>query len=55
MRGSDVLQENLFMVTRLEDFVPVEHPLRAIRLLLKKPLTRLNGLFRTCFADTGHK
>ena len=33
MRGSDGMQEALFTVTKLEDFVPSDHPLRPIRLL----------------------
>jgi len=31
MRGADAFQEHLFTLKRLEDFVPAEHPLRAIR------------------------
>jgi hypothetical protein len=34
MRGSDAMQESLFTVAKLDDFVPREHPLRAIRLLV---------------------
>lgn len=53
MRGSDGMQENLFTMARLEDFVPAEHPLRPIRLLVNEALTRLNGLFNLIYADTG--
>ena len=28
MRGSDGMQEALFTVAKLEDFVPADHPLR---------------------------
>jgi hypothetical protein len=28
MRGSDGMQEALFTLARLEDFVPADHPLR---------------------------
>lgn len=45
MRGSDGMQEGLFTVAKLEDFVPADHPLRAIRLLVNEALGRLNGLF----------
>jgi hypothetical protein len=30
MRGSDGMQEALFIVAKLEDFVPADHPLRAM-------------------------
>lgn len=53
MRGSDAMQESLFMVNKLDDFVPADHPLRPIRLLVNEALTRLNGLFNTIYADTG--
>jgi len=44
MRGTDAMQESLFTVSKLEDFVPMDHPLRAVRLLVNEALTRLNGL-----------
>ena len=40
MRGSDAMQESLFMVNKLNDFVPADHPLRAIRLLVNQALVR---------------
>lgn len=40
-------------VARLEDFVPADHPLRPIRLLVNEALVRLNGLFNTIYADSG--
>ncbi len=55
MRGSDVMQESLFTVSKLEDFVPKDHPLRAIRSLVNEALERLNGLFGTIYADTGRE
>lgn len=30
MRGAGGMQESLFMVAKLDDFVPVEHPLRKV-------------------------
>jgi len=30
MRGSDGMQEALFTMSKLEDFVPMDHPLRSI-------------------------
>jgi hypothetical protein len=53
MRGSDGVQEALFTVAKLEDFVPADHPLRPIRLLVNEALGRLNGLFNLIYADSG--
>jgi transposase len=53
MRGSDGMQEALFTVAKLEDFVPGDHPLRPIRSLVNEALVRLNGLFNTIYADSG--
>jgi len=53
MRGSDEMQEALFTMTKLEDFVPSDHPLRAIQVLVNEALGRLNGLFNEIYADTG--
>lgn len=55
MRGSDAMQESLFMVAKLEDFVPADHPLRSIRELVNEALGRLNGLFNAIYADTGRE
>ncbi|WP_259643698.1 transposase, partial [Burkholderia pseudomallei] len=38
---------------KLEDFVPADHPLRPLRLLVNQALKRLNGLFGTIYADSG--
>lgn len=53
MRGSDGMQEALFTLAKLEDFVPADHPLRPIRLLVNEALGRLNGLFNEIYADSG--
>jgi transposase len=53
MRGSDEMQESLFTVAKLEDFVPADHPLRPMRELVNEALKRLNGLFNLIYADTG--
>jgi len=53
MRGSDEMQEALFTFSRLDDFVPADHPLRSIQKLVNESLIRLNGLFHTIYADTG--
>jgi transposase len=53
MRGSDGMQEALFTMAKLDDFVPADHPLRAVRTLVDEALMRLSGLFNTMYADTG--
>lgn len=55
MRGSDGMQESLFMMSKLEDFVPSDHPLRPIQVLVNEALARLNGLFNEIYADTGRE
>lgn len=55
MRGSDAIQESLFTVAKLDDFVPADHPLRSVRVLVNEALGRLNGLFNTIYADTGRE
>lgn len=53
MRGSDGMQETLFTVAKLEDFVPADHPLRSIASLVNEALKGLNALFNAIYADTG--
>lgn len=53
MRGADITQESLFTTAKLDDFVPSDHPLRAIRTLTDQALRRMSGLFSTLYADTG--
>jgi transposase len=53
MRGADAMQESLFTVAKLEDFVPIDHPLRAIRLMVNEALTQMNARFNEIYADTG--
>lgn len=52
MRGAQ-MQEALLTVSKLEDFVPADHPLRAIRLLVDQALGGLNSLFNEIYADSG--
>src|SRR6266508_1301356 len=52
MRGADGMQEPLFTMSRLEEFVPWDHPLRAIQVLVNDALARLNDLFNEIYADT---
>lgn len=53
MRGADSIQESLFTVAKLDDFVPADHPLRSIRTLVNEALVRLNSLFNIIYADSG--
>jgi transposase len=53
MRGPDAMQESLFTVAKLDDFVPVDHPLRAIRLLVNDALAAMNTRFNEIYADSG--
>ncbi len=53
MRGSNAVQEALFMFSKLDDFVSTDHPLRTIQSLVNESLSRLNGLFNNIYADTG--
>lgn len=55
MRGTDAMQESLFTVVKLDDFVPQDHPLRAVQVLVNEALGRLNGLFNAIYADTGRE
>jgi transposase len=54
MRGSDAMQESLFVVAKLEDFIPGDHPLRGILELVNGALSQLDGLFDTIYAASGH-
>jgi transposase len=54
-RGSDVMQETLFVTAHLDSFVPANHPLRPIRELFNEALKKLNGLFESIYADEGRE
>jgi transposase len=45
MRGPDGYTESMFTMSRLDDFVPANHPLRPIRLWLNEALTRMDEVF----------
>jgi transposase len=53
MRGDDEMQEALFTMAKLEDFVPADHPLRPIRQLVNTALAGLNDLFKQMYPGTG--
>ena len=39
MRGTDTFTESLFTMRHLDDFVPADHPLHVIRMMVNKALT----------------
>ena len=45
MRGTDTFTESPFTLHRLEDFVPADHPLRAIRQMVNEALGKMDNLF----------
>ena len=45
MRGADTFTESLFLMKRLDDFVPADHPLREIREMVNKALVAMDALF----------
>ena len=45
MRGADTFTESLFTMQKLEDFVPVDHPLRPIRQMVNAALVKMDALF----------
>lgn len=55
MRGADISQNALFVTVTVEDFVPLDHPLRALRNLIDEALKDLDGLFRSIYADGGRE
>lgn len=55
MRGNDVSQESLFSTVHLNTFVPHDHPLRLIRVLLDEAMQNLNWLFDGIYADSGRE
>jgi transposase len=53
MRGRDNRSEGLFSYVRLEERVPKDHPLRAIRALIDEALGRLNARFNELYSGMG--
>jgi transposase len=53
MRGREDRSESLFSYVRLEERVPADHPLRAIRALTDEVLAGLNGRFETLYSQMG--
>lgn len=53
MRGADVTQEGLFIVRKTSDYVPAEHPLRAIREILNTALRDMDRVFESMYEERG--
>ena len=53
MRGADISQNTLFVTATVEDFVPQDHPLRALRDLINEALKDMDRLFGSIYSDAG--
>ena len=53
MRGDDQQQDGVFSYVSLEQRVPTDHPLRAIRKMVDEALRELSGAFGELYAGTG--
>lgn len=51
MRGADTYTEGLFTLKKLDDFVPMNHPLRVIRTMVNKALAEMGELFARMYED----
>jgi transposase len=55
MRGQDAQQDQMFSYVSLEDRIPSDHPLRAIRTMADKALRAMSPLFDRLYAPTGRE
>ena len=53
MRGDQQRQEGSIVLTSLEDRVPSDHPLRAVRRLVDEALARMSPILETLYAGRG--
>src|SRR5258708_27629219 len=53
MRGDEKQSEPLFSYVRLEERIPADHPLRAIRALVDEALKALNKRFEALYSPLG--
>ena len=55
MRGEDQNQEELFSYGSLEERVPSDHPLRAIRTMMDAALKDMSARFDEIYGEDGRK
>lgn len=55
MRGEDIRQDELFSYGSLEERIPQDHPLRAIREMADEALRDLSGRFDDLYGEEGRK
>ncbi len=55
MRGQDTQQDAMFSYVSLEERIPADHPLRAIRVMADRALAALSPLFSELYAPTGRE
>jgi transposase len=55
MRGDERVQDGMFSYVSLEERVPQDHPLRAVRKLTDQVLRSLSGEFDQLYAATGRR
>src|SRR5580692_1760441 len=53
MRGTDIQQGGLFSYVSLEERIPADHPLRAVRALLDEALSSMSREFDRVYAEGG--
>lgn len=51
MRGADTYTEGLFTLKKLDEFVPMNHPLRVIRTMVNQALAEMGELFARMYED----
>ncbi len=53
MRGDEERQEGFIMLTSLEDRIPTDHPLRAVRRMVDEALGEMRPLLDSLYAQRG--
>ena len=55
MRGEDIQQSELFSYGSLEERVPADHPLRAVRVMVDEALQQMSGRFDEIYGEEGRR
>ena len=55
MRGQDTQQSAMFSYVSLEERIPADHPLRAMRKMVDEALRALSPLFDQLYAPSGRE